>query len=169
MNRRNFIRNTSLSFLALSLSRSANSIPGIKGTSAKIPVGAHVWVYASTMPGYDVSPILSQIFSDMAYAGFDGVETMEHPLRSTVYTKQIKELIDQYKIKLTGSSYGADMWNKDKQNEIYEDVDNIFTNMASVGGKTFGVSVGEPSGRKKTDAEFDTQAELLKKIIALGA
>jgi len=72
------------------------------------------------------SPILSQIFSDVAYAGFDGVETMEHPLRSSVYTKQIKELIDQYKIKLIGSSYGADMWNKDKSNQIYEDVDLIF-------------------------------------------
>jgi len=94
-------------------------------------------VYASTMPGYDVSPILGQIFSDVAYAGFDGVETMEHPLRSAVYTKQIKELIDQYKIKLIGSSYGADMWNKDKKNQIYEDVDLIFTNMASVGARTF--------------------------------
>jgi sugar phosphate isomerase/epimerase len=170
MDRRKFIRNTSLSFLALSLSKSANSIPFFgKNPAKKIPVGAHVWVYAASMPKYDVSPILSQIFSDMAYAGFDGVETMEHPLRSTVYTKQIKELIDQYKIGLTGSSYGADFWNKDKQNEIYEDVDLIFTNMASVGGKTFGVSVGEPSGRKKTEAEFDNQAELLKKLTALGA
>jgi sugar phosphate isomerase/epimerase len=120
------------------------------------------------MPGYDVSPILGQIFSDVAYAGFDGVETMEHPLRSAVYTKQIKELIDQYKIKLIGSSYGADMWNKDKQNQIYEDVDLIFTNMASVGARTFGISVGEPAGRKKTENEFDNQAELLKKIVALG-
>lgn len=165
MDRRKFIRNTSLSFLALSISRSADSMPG---AAAKIPVGAHVWVYASTMPGYDVSPVLGQIFSDMAYAGFDGVETMEQPLRSTVYTNQIKELIEKHKIMLTGSSYGAQMWDKDKQNEIYEDVDNIFTNMASVGGKTFGVSVGEPAGRKKTDAEFDNQAELLKKIIAIG-
>lgn len=157
-----------MSFLALSLSRKASSIPGINPVMNKIPVGAHVWVYAASQPGYDVSPILSQIFSDMAYAGFDGVETMEHPLRSTVYTKQIGELIDQHKIKLTGSSYGADMWNKEKQNQIYEDVDLIFTNMASVGGKTFGVSVGEPNGRKKTEAEFDNQAELLRKIVALG-
>jgi sugar phosphate isomerase/epimerase len=40
--------------------------------------------------------------------------------------------------------------------------------MASVGGRTFGVSVGEPAGRKKTEAEFDNQAELIKKITALG-
>jgi len=169
MNRRNFIRSTSLSVLALSVYKTGNAGSLIKeNVRKKITVGAHVWVFASTMPGYDVSPILSQIFSDVSFAGFDGVETMEHPLRSTVYTKQIKELIDQYKIKLIGSSYGADMWNKDKQNEIYEDVDLIFTNMASVGGRTFGVSVGEPAGRKKTDAEFDNQAALLKKLISLG-
>lgn len=169
MNRRNFIRSTSLSVLALSVYKTGNAGSLIKeNVRKKITVGAHVWVFASTMPGYDVSPILSQIFSDVSFAGFDGVETMEHPLRSTVYIKQIKELIDQYKIKLIGSSYGADMWNKDKQNEIYEDVDLIFTNMASVGGRTFGVSVGEPAGRKKTDAEFDNQAALLKKLISLG-
>jgi sugar phosphate isomerase/epimerase len=131
-------------------------------------VGAHVWMYASSQPGYDVSPILSQIFSDIAYAGFDGVETMEHPLRSTVYTKQIGELIDEYKIKLIGSSYGARFWDKDRFNQIYEDVDKIFTNMSSVGGKTFGVTVGAPAGRVKTDDEFDYQANLLRKIISLG-
>ena len=169
MNRRNFIRSTSLSVLALSVYKTGNAGSLIKeNVRKKITVGAHVWVFASTMPGYDVSPILSQIFSDVSFAGFDGVETMEHPLRSTVYTKQIKELIEQYKIKLIGSSYGADMWNKDKQNEIYEDVDLIFTNMASVGGRTFGVSVGEPAGRKKTEAEFDNQAALLEKLISLG-
>jgi len=134
----------------------------------KIMVGAHVWVYANHQPGYDVSPILSQIFSDISYAGFDGVETMEHPLRSTVYTKQIKELIDQYKIKLIGSSYTGQMWNKDLYNKIFEDVDLIFTNMASVSGKTFGVTVGEPNGRVKTEDEFDNQANLLRKIISLG-
>ena len=169
MNRRKFIYNTSLSLLAISLSQTGNSNTIIKENSKKkVIVGAHVWVYASSMPGYDVSPILSQIFSDMSYAGFDGIETMEQPLRSPVYTKQIRELIDQYKIKLIGSSYGGEMWNKDKHSHIYEDVDMIFTNMASVGGKTFGVSVGEPVGREKTEAEFDNQATLLRRLISLG-
>lgn len=169
MDRRHFLRNTSLSLLALSLpgTRDLNAV--IKADSGKkIITGAHVWVYASTQPGYDVSPILDRIFSDVSYAGFDGVETMEHPLRSTLYTKQIKELMERYKIKLIGSSYSGDMWDKNKQNAIYEDVDLIFANMASVGGATFGVSVGEPQGRKKTESEFDNQAVLLKKIIALG-
>jgi len=169
MNRRNFIQNASLSLMALSLSQRGLTSGKNKVTEKKrIVVGAHVWVYASTLPGFDVSPILERIFSDVSYAGFDGVETMENPLRSTVYTKQIKELIEQYKIKLIGSSYSGDMWNKDKYNQISEDVENIFENMASVGGRTFGVSVGEPAGREKTEKEFDNQAGLLKKLISIG-
>jgi sugar phosphate isomerase/epimerase len=168
MNRRNFIRNVSVSAVALSLSHKAISASLKDVAKKKKFVGAHVWVYAASQPGFDVSPILSQIFSDMAYAGFDGVETMEHPLRSPVYTKQIKELIGQYKIKLLGSSYGADMWDKNKHNQIIEDVGIIYNNMASVGGRTFGVSVGKPAGRKKTEQEFDNQALLLKQLIASG-
>jgi sugar phosphate isomerase/epimerase len=169
MDRRKFIQHTSLSLFAIAMAQKA--ISGGKPTGdqlGKTVVGAHVWVYAATQPSYDVSPILDRIFSDISYAGFDGVETMEHPLRSAVYTKQIKELIGKYKIKLIGSSYSGEMWDKDKQNQIYEDVDNIFSNMALVGGRTFGVSVGEPAGREKTEKEFDNQAELLKKIISLG-
>jgi len=126
-----------------------------------------VWVYAASQPGYDVSPILDQIFSDMAYAGFDGVELMEKPLRSPVYTKQIKELTEKHRIKLLGTSYGAEMWDKEKHNQIYEEVELIIANMVSVGGRTFGVSVGRPSGRKKTEEEFDNQADLLKRLISL--
>jgi sugar phosphate isomerase/epimerase len=169
MNRRNFIHNSSLTLLAIPLSGLwSRSTAADKKSTKKIVVGAHPWVYAATLPDYDVSPVLSQIFSDISYAGFDGVETIHHPLRSSFYTRQIGELIDQFKIKLIGTSYGADMWNKDKYNEIHEDVDLIFTNMALVGGRTFGVSVGEPSGREKTEAEFDNQADLLKKLITLG-
>ena len=166
MDRRHFIRNTSLSVLALS-----QWLPDTLITSErrrKITTGAHVWVYASTLPGYDVSPVLSQIFSDISYAGYDGVELMEQPLRSSVHTSQIKELIDQHNIKLIGCSYSGDMWNKDKHSEIYEDVDLIFNNMASVGGRTFGVTVGEPGGRAKTGDEFDNQADILMKLISLG-
>jgi sugar phosphate isomerase/epimerase len=169
MDRRKFIRNTSLYLLALSYARlDAAAIKKPKNLR-KITTGAHVWVYAAGLPGYDVSPVLRQIFSDVAYAGFDGVELMEHPLRSTAYTNQIKEFINEFRIKLTGCSYSGQMWNKDQHNQIYEDVDLIFTNMASLGGRTFGVSVGEPKDHVKTPEEFDNQALLLRKIIALGS
>ena len=158
MDRRKFIHTSLLGLMAVSSS-------GITYASG---VGAHVWVFAATLPQRDISPALNRIFSDLAYAGFDGVELMEQPLRSEVYTKQIGEFIEEHKIKLYGTSYGAAMWDKNVFNKTYEDVDQIFTNMASVGGKTFGVSVGQTRGRLKTEEELDTQAELLKKIISLG-
>lgn len=134
----------------------------------KLPVGAHVWIYASTQPGYDVSPILPQIFADMKYAGLDGVETMEHPLRKEETTRLIGELIEQYQLPLLGTSYGAAMWDKAKHVEILEDVENIMSNMASVKARTFGTSVGHPSGRIKTEEELDAQAELLLQLRDLG-
>ncbi len=169
MKRRNFIQNTSLALAGTVMANSGFAGSFTEGLSKKkLTVGAHVWVYASTQPNYDVSPILEQIFADMSDAGLDAVETMEQPLRSLEYTKQIKEFIEKYEIALLGTSYGAQMWDKTKQNEIYEDVDLIMTNMASVGGRTFGVSVGQVYDRKKTEDELDAQAELLKKLVKLG-
>jgi len=138
------------------------------GKRGKLAVGAHVWIYASTQPGYDVSPILPQIFSDMKYAGLDGVETMEHPLRKEETTRLIAELIEEHQLPLLGTSYGAAMWDKSKHTEILEDVESIMSNMARVKARTFGTSVGHPSGRIKTEDELDAQAELLLKLRDLG-
>ena len=166
MNRNEFIK-TTLGVAGLA----AMGLPSLACAFDKkkqIPVGAHVWIYASKQPGYDVSPILPQIFSDMKYAGLDCVETMEHPLRKEETTKTIKELIDQHDLPLIGTSYGADFWDRSKHGEIQEDVENIMENMASVNARTFGVSVGRPKERIKTEEELDAQAELLKKLIAFG-
>ena len=169
MDRRLFLRNTSLSLMTALVSKPilAVALPGA-ARKKKLTVGAHVWVYASKQPEYDVSPILEQIFSDMAYAGLDAVETMEQPLRSDLYTQQIGEFIEKYNISLIGTSYGAQMWDKSKHTEIYEDVDLVMSNLASVGGRTFGTTVGEPHGRLKTEDELDAQAELLNRLIKLG-
>lgn len=166
MNRNEFLKTTisALGIAALGLP----SIVSAAVSKRKLFVGAHVWIYASTQPGYDVSNILPQIFSDMKYAGLDGVETMEHPLRKESTTKIIAELIEQNKLPLLGTSYGAEMWDKTKHNEILDDVENIMQNMAKVNARTFGTSVGHPSGRIKTENELDAQAELLKKLIKIG-
>ncbi len=166
MNRNEFLK-TTLGIAGLAAMGFPSMAFGF-GKKGRFPVGAHVWVYAKHQPGYDVTPVLPQIFSDMKYAGLDGVETMEHPLRSEATTKIIKELIDQYQLPLIGSSYGAQLWDRSKQNEILEDVENIMGNMASVNARTFGVTVGHPSGRIKKEEEFDAQAELLIRMIALG-
>jgi sugar phosphate isomerase/epimerase len=170
MERRKFIQNASLSLMAAALTKTTLAGIASKGKGEKkIIVGAHPWVYASTLPGFDISPALEQIFSDVAYAGYDGVELMYHPLKSDVYTKQIGELTDKYKIKVIGTSYEGAMWNKTKHPEIYEEVDKVMTRLASVGGRTFGTSVGAvPKGRIKTEEELDDQADLLRRLIVLG-
>jgi sugar phosphate isomerase/epimerase len=169
MKRREFINRASLSLMATALTQTifAELASGAK-ENKKIIVGAHPWVYASKLPGFDISPALEQIFSDVAYAGYDGVESMFHPLRSQQYTKQIGELIEKYKIALIGTSYSADMWDKNKNSQIYEEADQVMSNLASVKGRTFGTSVGTPRGRIKTEEELDNQAELLKRLIVLG-
>jgi sugar phosphate isomerase/epimerase len=136
--------------------------------SVPVPVGAHVWVYAKGQPGFDVSPILDRIFADMQYAGIDVLELMEHPFRSIEKVNLINELKDQYEVPVIGISYGADMWDSTKHIEIFEDVENIMENLARVKARTFGTSVGRPSGRIKTEKELDSQADLLKRLISTG-
>ena len=118
-------------FLKIAMGLTGTALLGLHKSEArvltrnKVPVGGHVWVYAKDQPGFDVSPVLPRIFSDMKYAGLDGVETMEHPLRKEETTRLIGELIEEYHIPLLGSSYGADMWDRSKHNEIIEDLHNL--------------------------------------------
>jgi sugar phosphate isomerase/epimerase len=162
-------------FILRSLTAGAFAASGIPSLASgmvkkkKLPVSAHVWVYARSQPEYDVSPILEQIFSDLKYAGFDGVELMELHFRNRQTKEIIAELISRYQIALSGISYTGDMFDESKHSFILEDVENIMENMASVRARTFGVSVGRvPAGRLKTEKELDAQADILKKLIAMG-
>jgi hypothetical protein len=67
-NRRDFLRATTVSLLA--------AVPALPN-GPKIMVGAHPWVYAASLPGYDITPALDRIFADLSYAGVDGVELMD--------------------------------------------------------------------------------------------
>jgi hypothetical protein len=54
----------------------------------KVLVGGHPWVYAATLPNYDITPASEQIFADMSYAGLDAIELMHEALRpATRYTE----------------------------------------------------------------------------------
>ncbi|MDH5602765.1 MAG: sugar phosphate isomerase/epimerase [Cyclobacteriaceae bacterium] len=143
---------------------SCKSQTSVKG----IIIGAHPWVYAKPLPNYDITPALEKIFSDMRYAGMAGVELMHDPLRSAETTGQIMALKDQYGLPVIGTSYGASMWNKEKHKEILNDAGMIITNLAKVGGKTIGVSVGN-AGATKTEEQLDAQADLLKELMAICA
>ena len=133
----------------------------------KIPVNAHLWVYASQFPpDWDSTPVLDKVFADLSYAGYDGVELMEINLRHPSATENFRELSDKYNIGVSGTSYGADMWDRQKHPEILDDVELVTERLHKAGGKTMGITVGTPD-RMKTEEELDAQAELLQKIIPI--
>lgn len=135
----------------------------------KIKVFAHLWVYASKYPpNWDSTPNLETVFSDLSYAGIEGVELMEINLRHNDAVKNLKNLIQKYNLPVSGTSYSSkiNMWDESKQKEILDDVNLIVSRLKEVNGKTFGISVGDAK-RPKTEKELDAQAEVLKKILVI--
>jgi sugar phosphate isomerase/epimerase len=160
ISRRDFVKRTSMTALSMLTAASA-----IGRHSKSIPkISAHLWVYASAFPpDWNSNPVLDRVFSDLKYAGLAGVELMEVNLRDEKFLGKIKQLITDYELPVTGTSYGAIMWNKAVHASILTDIEKVVANLQSVGGTTFGISVGTP-GRIKTDRELDDQAELLLKV-----
>jgi sugar phosphate isomerase/epimerase len=133
----------------------------------KPKISAHIWVYASAYPPtWDATPVLEKAFSDLHAAGFDGVEVMEVNLRHDDAVEHLGRLQKQYELPVTGSSYGAAMWDATKHAEILSDVALVVKRLGQLKGKTLGISVGD-AGRVKTESELDAQAGLLKKIVAI--
>jgi sugar phosphate isomerase/epimerase len=129
-------------------------------------VGAHPWVYAARLPGYDITPVLPAIFADMRYAGFDGIELMHTALRPGDAVERIATLSQKHHLSIIGTSFGGDMWNRVQHRAILEDADLVIPRLAKLGGRTLGTSVGA-APRKKTPQQLDDQAELLRKIMAI--
>lgn len=158
--RRRFIRTASAALA------STMALPFLvrSGVKERLRISAHLWVYASGFPpDWNCNPIMDQVFSDLKYAGLDGVELMEVNLRDPSAVKRLEQLIKKHDFPVTGTSYGADMWNRDLHTEILRDVELVTGNLAQVGGKTFGISVKTP-GRLKTEKELDDQASLLESV-----
>lgn len=163
--RRNFILQSSI------ISASAIGMPSLlfannKHLKKNISINAHLWVYASKFPpNWDCTPVLETVFSDLSYAGIEGLELMEPNLRHDHSVAALKRFIEEYQVKVSGSSYGVgfSMWDKKQHAEILDDIHVIIPRLGQVGGRTFGISVGG-ADHKKTDVELDAQAEILIKI-----
>ena len=138
-----------------------------KGEKKRVIVGAHPWVYAATQPKYDIYPILDRIFADMSDAGIEGIELMHTALRPDDAVERIASLSKKHSLPVIGSSFGGDMWDRQKHEEIFKDAERVISRLAKLGGYTLGTSVGAVRGLK-TPEQLDAQAELLRKIIALG-
>lgn len=133
----------------------------------KVTVGAHVWVYAAKQPQYDVTPVLPQIFADLKYADIDGVELMHNVLRKTETVEQIRALSKEHNLPVIGTSFSGNMWDRNQHQTVLEDAQLVINNLASLNGKTFGITVGRAPA-KKTEKQLDDQADLLRKVIAFA-
>jgi len=159
------IRSTRRDLLKAATASLLAAVPALP-EGPRIRVGAHPWVYAAPLPGYDITPVLDRIFADLSYAGVDGVELMDTALRHADVVPRVRDLSRRYSLPVIGASYQAPMWNREKHAEIVEDARAVIGRIAEVGGHTLGTSVGD-ARRKKTAAELDAQAEMLRKLMEI--
>ena len=145
-NRRSFLKKSGVS-LAATMVLPSTLQAGLLSDNffKKVKVNAHLWVYASKFPpNWDCTPILDTVFSDLSYAGIDGLELMEANLRHYDSVGKLKSLIEKYNLPVSGSSYGVGfkMWEKGQHERILDDVNIVVPRLGQVNGKTFGISVG---------------------------
>jgi sugar phosphate isomerase/epimerase len=166
--RRHFLKSACLTAGALTLSPLLNAgCAAAKPTAKSVDVHAHLWVYASRYPpNWDCTPILDDVFSDLSYAGYAGVELMEIILKREGAVDRLKSLVAKHHIPVSGTSYNGDMWNKAQQQQILDDMELVLERLRAVGGTRIGLTVGD-ARRMKTEAELDVQAETLKRILQL--
>jgi len=132
----------------------------------KVRVGGHPWLYAKFRPNYDINAILDQIFADFQYAGLDGIELIYTVLQKPEAAGQVAELSRKHKLPIIGMSYQADMWDRTKHNAVFDELSVLLPRLEKLGGRTMGTGVGTPN-RRKTSAELDAQADLLRRLIPL--
>ena len=160
--RREFLKTSVVTTSAFALGKKSVADP-----SSKVRVSGHLWIYASKFPpNWDSTPVLEQVFSDFKYAGMEGLEIMDVNLRHDTAVSNLKSLIEKYGIPVTGSSYSGSMWDKTQHEKILEDVESVVNRLHQVGGKNFGITVGD-AGRKKTEDELDAQARVLTQILKI--
>lgn len=165
--RRSFLQKSGLGILGtMFLPYSGDAFHQVLGSAQSVQICAHLWVYASKFPpDWDATPALLTMFSDLNYAGIDGLELMESILRHDDTVERLKDLTKRYGVSVSGSSYGVgfNMWNKSQHTTIMKDIQLVIPRLAEVGGETFGISVGSKT-ELKSEAELDAQAVILQDI-----
>jgi sugar phosphate isomerase/epimerase len=92
---------------------------------------------------------------------------MHTALRPNDALERIGALARQHHLPVIGTSFEGAMWDRARHQAVLEDAELVITRLAKLGGRTLGTSVGH-APQRKTEPQLDDQAELLRKIIALG-
>jgi sugar phosphate isomerase/epimerase len=103
----------------------------------------------------------------MHAAGLDAIELMHTALAPDDAVAHIRELSTRHSLPVIGTSFGADMWDRKQHDTILPYAQLVIERVSALGGRTLGTSVGS-ARQSKTEEQLDAQAELLRKIIAIG-
>ena len=160
--RRNFLKASATGLAATSLA----SQMSWAAKPVKVPVVAHLFVYSLLFPEsktYDAYPAFDRAFGEVKAAGFDGIELMAVNLQHDDAVENIGMLSKKYGIAISGCSMGMNMWKAESHSKNVDDAVMVLDRLQTLGGKTFGLSVGDAK-RTKTEAELDSQASVLREI-----
>lgn len=136
--------------------------------TARVPVYAHIWLYASRMPDRNPAPAIADIMRDLSQAGLDGVEVMDRVILTDESYRQLPELAKSCQLPVTGSSWSANTWKAEEHDRILTEGRALIERLGKLKARNLGMSVGN-AGRRKTEAEFDAQASVLKKLMRMAS
>lgn len=146
-----------------------SSLPAVLAPpSPPVRVGAHLWLFAAKQPNYDPTPVLDEVFHQMAGAGLDGIELMHRALLPDDSVARLKTLSARRALPIIGTSWSADLWNPAQHPAALAQIELVLDRLQTLGGRTLGISVGD-AHRQKTPADFDAQADALRHVMRLCA
>ena len=131
-----------------------------------VRIAAHPYGYTAVVEDRDLYKAAEQIFSDLGRAGYDGIELMHTMLEPLGAEQEMGEFSRTHGVPIIGSSFGGQMWDASKTAEIIEQTERITEQLQGLGAHQLAISTGAPGG-PKTDDQLDTQADLIRRIIAI--
>ncbi|MFW6438089.1 MAG: sugar phosphate isomerase/epimerase family protein [Armatimonadota bacterium] len=131
-----------------------------------VKIAAHPYGYTAVVEDGDLYRAAEQIFSDLAGAGYDGIELMHTMLEPLGSEQEMLDLSRTWDIPVIGSSFGAHMWDAGKSDEILEAAERICEQLETLGAHQLAISTGS-TGEPKTDEQLDTQAEVVREMVGI--
>jgi sugar phosphate isomerase/epimerase len=132
-----------------------------------VKICAHPYAYTKLREDHDLYAQADLIFADFEKAGLDGIELMHTMLEADEAVERLGALSAQHDMPIIGTSFGMNMWDVTQSAEVLERGERVLDQVQALGGYQMGTSTGS-AGDKKTPEQLDTQAETLRRMIALA-
>ncbi|MFH1743103.1 MAG: sugar phosphate isomerase/epimerase [bacterium] len=164
MDRRSFLSAVAAGPLAAALK------PGNAAASssyAGVSVQTFVWSQVYQKQGKDVKDHLGEVFGEIASAGYDGVETMTTYTETPKDANQLKDLLKQHRLTLTGLYRGGILHVEDQAKKTVKEIEASARAAADLGCHHLIVNPATTHDHEKTEDELRCQAKYLNEAGAL--